>query len=399
MSTKNTAVGFIGVMFYAFLASLLFGQFGAIRITGTAFIYLHDILLAVFFLTVLLRRNFRISGSFYLARPVFWFGVACILSLATNAAALPIPQVLSGSLYLVRWLFYAGLYFYSAGGIIPKDRWIDGLYGVTVVFAAIGLVQYLLFPQLQPLVYIGWDPHFYRLVSTFMDPNYAGIFLVTGFFLGIRYMHRNRIFWIIQAGMLISVYLTFSRGSYLALLAGLAIYMATYGGKKIGILTAVLFLAVVVFMPKPGGDTLKLTRIVSSISRIENWKLSSGMISRAPLTGYGFNTLRSVQEKSGIFDSSGNGLVRSGAGLDSSVLFVLATTGIIGGAAFAWLLSATVHLMRNIYQLSNSDGSAMIAIGAAVFVHSWFSNSIFYAWMMIPLWIIIGAGERLLKNT
>jgi hypothetical protein len=74
---------------------------------------------------------------------------------------------------------------------------------------------------------------------------------------------------------------------------------------------------------------------------------------------------------------------KAAAGMDSSLLFVAATTGIIGAAAYIYLLFS---MIRN-----GKKSRFYIASFAALLVHSLFVNSLFYPWVMIWMWILTGA--------
>ena len=129
-----------------------------------------------------------------------------------------------------------------------------------------------------------------------------------------------------------------------------------------------LGIAVILFIPRPGGDTLRLTRQDSTISRVENWQESLTLAGKSPIVGLGFNTLRSVR---------GDPVSKAASGVDNSFLFLLVTTGIVGLVTYMVLL----------WRMDN------IAILTAVIVHSQFINSLFYPWIMLWLWIYLAASE------
>lgn len=347
--------------FILLFVSLLIGQLGAISLAPGVVIYFHDIVLFILFCFGFATKKAFVRPK--LLRPIVFFAGVGLVSLLVNFSRFTPWQVGLSSLYLVRWAGYALIYLMIVQ--IPKIRTflLRGLYVTGTVFSLLGLVQFVLYPSLRNLWYLGWDPHYYRLFSTFLDPNFAGLFIVLTFLLGVRL--RNN--WIFQGVNLLALYLTYSRSSYLALLvAGIVWIIKEKKWKALWVVA--LIVSLVIFIPRPGGDTLRLLREDSTISRVENWQESLQLAGKSPIIGLGFNTLPSLH---------GNPVSKAAAGVDNSFLFLLATTGIVGLGMHIVLL----WRMRN------------IAILSAVIVHSQFINSLFYPWIMLWLWIYLGARE------
>lgn len=378
-----------------FLASLLVGQLGSLVIAQDA-PYLHDIFLLLLFthavFLVMKRRRLVLPK---LAVPILAFTAAGALSLILNAHRFDPQEVVRSSLYLVRWIFYAGLYVLVRQKLTAPSLWLGGLCGVGVGFALLGILQYVFYPDLRNLLYLGWDPHYYRLFSTLFDPNFMGILLVFGVLLSYYLWKTYGEHWFGLAVCIqfIALIMTFSRSTYLALVAGLAFLWLGGKQKARTIVWGILFiLLIIVYVPKPGGDTLRLDRMVSTTSRIENWIYSVRLFIQSPLVGHGFNTLRLVgqQEESWMGDEVGIGS-RAGAGIDSSILFVAATTGILGVASYGWFLIRAYSLGHapKFFSLALMMRATLVAI----FVHSMFSNSLFYPWAILWIWIIVGVVE------
>jgi hypothetical protein len=77
-------------------------------------------------------------------------------------------------------------------------------------------------------------------------------------------------------------------------------------------------------------------------------------------------------------------LSKAAAGLDSSLLFIAATTGVVGLAAFIFLFVSMIRLAQGRFR------TIYLASVAAVAVHSLFVNSLFYPWVMVWLWVLTG---------
>lgn len=370
-----------------FLASLLLGQIGGIPIYGGAVIYVHDIILGLLliegFVQYAIRSKFKKPK---LTVPILLFVSAAILSLLTNSGKFQIPELEVSAMYLVRWIFYATLYVLVLQMYTKIERWLYGLFATGIGLGVLGLAQYFLYPNLRNLSYLGWDPHYYRLFSTFLDPNFAGIYLVLTILLGIYlWQYRKIRVWVVL-GELISVaslLLTYSRSSYLAL--GLAVIVWAVLKKQWVFLLGLLgFVALIFVLPQTWGNTLSLMRPDSTFARVGNWEESLTLIAKAPVFGNGFDTLRYIR-----ILPAGDFYSKAAAGLDSSILFVLATTGIVGLAAFGYLVFSMIKGVRG--KISVLYSVSFIALG----VHSLFVNSAFYPWVMIWFWILTGVAERL----
>ncbi len=362
------------ILIVLFLASLLAGQLGGISPFPGVVVYVHDIVLVLLLLFSV--RKFRGSK---LTKPILLFIAVAALSLFVNIFRFPLPEIGFGSLYLVRWSFYAALYC-----IVVQDKkyvhfWLQGLYIVGVGLGVIGLLQFFLYPDLRNLMYLGWDPHYYRLFSSLLDPNFAGILLVLTLLLGFGLWKKKQHNYLLIIGQIVafvSLLLTYSRSSYAALAVAVLCFAAWTKQWKIA-LGIVAFAVLVFVLPRTSGSTLSLLRQDSSQARVGNWQDSLQLIAKAPLFGYGFDTLRYLNKAPSAIIS------KSASGLDSSILFVLATTGVFGFAAYIYLL---IMMIR-----AGEKSMFYIVSVVAILVHSLFVNSLFYPWVMIWIWILTGA--------
>lgn len=373
------------ILLILFFIALALGQLAAIPLGDYGTVYLHD----VFLFFILVSRISLIKKSVTtrpLSKPIIGFAIAASISLLVNINRFTQTELLSSSLYIVRWIFYALMYFIVATGNIDKKYWVRGLYFVGVAIAALGLIQYVLYPDLRNLYYLGWDPHYQRLFSTLLDPNFTGLLLVFTFFLSfIVRTHMKKLQYIACQTITVSaLLLTFSRSSYLAFGVGLFVWTMITRKWKIFILTLCIFFGVVLIFPKTG-EGQNLTRIASSLARVENWQEGWQLFTQKPLFGHGFNTLRFAGGKLLNVTPQGEEIIsRSASGLDNSVLFILATTGIAGLVAYSWLALSAVRRGRD---------PVYLAILASLGIHSMFTNSLFYPWVMIWIWILLATGD------
>ncbi len=381
-------------VFYIFLLiSLAVGQLIRIPLGPGIALYLHDIVLgiAVFlFGASLITHKLRVLPK--LTKPILLFVLAGVVSLLANSFAFSANALALSSLYLSRWMFYAFVYVLLAQKQVSPMVLLKQLFYFGFAFGVIGIFQFILYPNLRFLLYLGWDPHYYRLFSTVFDPNFAGILLVFSVFLGyfLFRVSKNRTYVIAVGILMIALYLTYSRSSYLALIMG----VFTYGifEKKWKLLLSIISLCigVILVIPRPGGDTLRLWREDSTYSRFSNWKESIQMFARAPVFGHGFNTLRYIQTP--VVLPASNYVSHAGAGVDSSLLFLLVTSGVVGCGAYLY-----VFYRAGTFRAKNSKAkqlhSLYVSSISALFVHSLFVNSMFYPWVMIWVWIIVATME------
>ncbi len=122
------------------------------------------------------------------------------------------------------------------------------------IFISFGYVQYLYYPNLRNLYYLGWDEHLSRLFSTLLDPNFAGtyILLILILFLSVVFekfksskFKSKAFFYVGLFFVLASLLLTYSRSAYLVSVFSLSLFLYLLGYKKlIAILFVVLILGI-----------------------------------------------------------------------------------------------------------------------------------------------------------
>lgn len=388
------------ILVILFLSSLLFGELTHFQLGPVSLPRVHDIMLLILIGFSLVKHG-KIFVGFVRENRIFqgilFFIIACSVSLLVNIPQFTNAELIISSLYLFRWTAYSFLVFVSMR-TLRQTVWLYGLYIVGVVFALLGFMQVLLYPYLRNLAYLGWDPHRYRLFSTLLDPNFAGIILVITFFLGLSLWQwakiRPQIFLISQTLLLSAIYLTYSRSSLLAFIAGLLIWFVLQKKSvrlvRIGILGVSLFLLAVVVIPRPGGNTLRLDRRDSTIARIGNWQESIALFRRSPVFGLGFDTLRFVRRTSDAFDPSSH----AAGGVDNSFLFVFVTTGIVGAGFYGYLLYQMIRMGTKLVNIQKMRwfGAGYLSLIFAIFTHSLFTNSQFYPWVMVYIFILTGVG-------
>lgn len=360
-----------GLFLGLFGVSFALGQLAAVTIAPGVRISALDVATGMLLLYCAFhQKGKRLIPPLWL--PIVAFVLIGLVSVFLNRAGVSLWGQGAGLLYLVRYLVYAGLYWAAATSTIKKESWLTTLYTAGIAMALLGFVQFAWYPNLRNLYYLGWDPHYQRLFSTLLDPNFTGIILVCTLLLGMA----RRVGPVAQIAGFTALMFTYSRSSYIALIAaGIVVAATSKPLRKILGFSAALFLALLILLPKTG-EGRNLLREASVSARVENARLGLQLFFRSPIFGFGFNTLRYVSPVTGLVPS------HAAAGFDASVIFIIATTGIAGLGVYIWLMVRLIVFSRKEVFL--------LAALAAIFVHSAFVNSLFYPWVLAVLWIWAG---------
>lgn len=334
--------------------------------------------------------------------PIMSFFGVTLLSLSYTFGNVPLYVIGGGLMYILRWIMYASLYWVAASTVVAPGVWLSVLTASGIATAVLGILQYVLYPDLRNLAYLGWDPHYQRLFSTLLDPNFTGIILaITAIVLLGMWESQKKNTPMHLGSMLVvmsAFVLTYSRSSFVAFAVGMVVWGVLSRKKAIMFGILALCVGAVVLMPHTG-EGQNLFRTVSSFARVGNAERAVSLIREKPIIGHGFNILRFVSlQRSWIHE--GDAPSRSGAGLDTSMLFVGATTGILGMIVYGWLIVSL--LGKALYGYTHMKKSrpfaiTYISIIVMMIVHSAFINSLFYPWVMVWMWVSTGVLEQKLK--
>lgn len=276
-------------------------------------------------------------------------------------------KVSDGLVYLLRLISYISFSFFIYSNyqtskkktLLTKSLLIAGVF-----IGALGIIQYLFLPDIRALKEFGWDDHLGRLVSTFLDPTFTGILLVLSMLLAV-----SQGSFALGFLLLIPLVLTYSRSSYLALIVSFIAYFILEKRKKILLIFPLLLLLSLPFLPKPPSEGTNLVRTYSITSKFEDYSSGIALISKSPIIGLGFNNICLAKVK---YLGETNPFSHSCGGLDSSILFIVATTGIVG-----------LIIILDFQLFIFLKGNTLLRVSLiALLVHSLFTNTIFYAWVM-----------------
>lgn len=218
----------------------------------------------------------------------------------------------------------------------------------------IGLIQYIFWPNLTYFNSQNWDPHLNRISAPFLDPTFTALIYL---FL-IIFSYPNLILTSINY---LGLALSYSRSTWISLFVVSAI--ASYQHKKpsIFILTAIVIILTIIFLPKPYGEGTNLARTSTIKAKIENYQIAFKNISQNPILGVGFNRLPLTRTDQPRYS-------HAASAFDNPLLTIWATTGLLG------LFLFTTGLLSNL----KSQTWTLNLFWYATIIHSLFANSLLY---------------------
>lgn len=429
-------------LYIAAFFTLTLGEFGQFPFGKTDFsISVTDILLTMSF-SVALIWTIGINKSLIFPRNfiyLMFFWAVCLISLLFSLD-------LSGWFYFVRFIIYSGTFYITfhlvKSRILGFNEFLK-LIKITFVFlASIGIVQLIIFPDLEVLLQPGYDPHKYRVFSTFLDPNFLGAFLIIGFGLIFfeliskkfsslgAFMKENK--WSIISVVILgtAIFFSFSRSAYLMAFIMMVIILGAKNIKLLGAFFITIIFLYLFFPPFNARIQGAINIDKSAAYRFSSWEKGLVIFQDNPILGIGFNNIRNYSMRKNlvqVFSVDGG---NSGGGVDSSLIFILATTGLTGFISFALLLfkilsdflpGATLNLkyfyslqfqgvkfLKRVFELpvlirwykesykrskeerNNYLSLPLLALTSGLLINSFFINSLFFPQIMFLWYSLLG---------
>lgn len=377
------------ILLFLLCIGIISGDFGSISISDTVRLSFLDIAVFISFVYALFHnrqiipilKKDRISQSFLL------FLLIALVSLILTPLSLTPLQSVTSFLYILRLLIYFSVYPTLQFLALEKKIRNEDIYKTVVVsgiaLSVIGWLQYFLYPDLRNLYYLGWDPHYKRIFSTFLDPNFLGIYLVICLSIFFNYRIKIKKDHLMKYSavfvLLITIFFTYSRSSLASLLILGIIYIWKRGKRILFVPIIAVFMLGLFFLPRPGGEGVNLIRLFSISQRLDHARLGLSLFFSHPVLGIGFDALRYA--KAGLENPDMWLVSHAGAGLDISLLFVLATTGIVGFLFF----------VRFLYVAFREVPYNIKLILMLILFHSLFENSFFFPFVFLGLWMLFAA--------
>jgi O-antigen ligase len=409
MSTKSNLIKFAPLLI---LIPLVLGDLGRIRLFGAQFINLADLIIGL--IIPLGLHYYKPWRTPLLKSYIVWLTVlsaTLFSSLLFRIADVPASELMLAALYPLRLTLYLALpliliphFTKHPSTILQISRYLIFSF---ITLSLAGFLQLIFLPNLNILELIGYDPHYFRLVSTWLDPNFFGAGLVFALLFTVStHAVTNREKAIVLPLFTLALVLTFSRSAYImAILAVVTYALLRRSGKTlIGLILATALTFLIYAVPRTQIDTSRnIDRSVSADLRLKSYGQALMLFHQHPLTGTGYNLTRYEKQSNNlILDMQLGG--NSGAGIDSTWLLLLATTGIPGLLIFLafWIRQAyflidhsqTNSKAKHFSTLSkflihaSPQQHAAFALLLAWGIHAWFINSLVYVYLLI-IWGIV----------
>lgn len=340
--------------------SFFIGQIFRLRLFGISFplIDIAIILLSITnFYQYFKQKDLKPKNKYFL-----YFLIICWLFQIFNLFKLQVLSIKS-FFYLVRLTSLLSLLIYP----LKVSNGFKNLFLIFIFSNIIfGFIQYFIWPDLTYFNISNWDPHLYRLVSTYFDPTFTALiylFFIIKIFLNKNIKYRSSLLVVSYVAMA----LTYSRSTYLSFLFAFAFIAINQKKIKIFLYSFSIFLLTIILLPRQPGEGTKLERTSSINAKIENYQEGFRLFLKSPLIGHGYNNLSIVRT---INQNS-----HAVSGFDGSLLTILTTTGIIG--LYLFVLGIYVF-----FEQSNLLKKTMLI---SLIVHSLFANSLLYPWILLSL--------------
>lgn len=338
----------------------------------------------------LIKIKLKLKKPPFFIKAALLFILVCLISLTITPLSLNSNQYLISISYTLRLLFYIILGWLIYQKAFPKlqDQIPQIIYFSSLSLSIIGLLQFIFLPDLKFLASWGWDPHYYRTASTFLDPNFLGSFLILSL---LTIFNTKTISPKLKkyslAVIFVALLTTFSRGSYLSFLVTFLILSLFNKSIKLGLVTILLFAILLTgfsIYKKGVAEPRGVDKTKSAENRLGTWQQGLNLFTRYPILGTGFNSYKFALEQENLADD--HFLQSRGATFnDSSLLHVAATTGTVGLFSYLFFLITLFFI-----DLKTSPYSFVLISGlAGLITQSFFINSLFYPFTF--LWIILSA--------
>jgi len=338
--------------------------------------------------------------------PAFLFVAIGLASLLLNSSQMDTGAFLSSAFYGVR---FASFYFLSV--LVFKQSkeeksttlWL--LAGFTLLLSLAGFIQLKVMPDFTNLENLGWDPHQNRLLSTWFDPNFVGGFFafIIPMLLGAALDQKalRKIFLPVVGLATVALVLTLSRSAYLAFVTSIIVFGLLRSIKLLAGLGILLLLLVAILPPVQDRFTSLLESIQSvstqnytlpddsSRLRFAAWDEAWRLFLEKPILGQGYNRYKYAALDLGTLKDLN---IHSASGSDSSLLNILATTGVLGFLPFFFFYPLlALHAWKG---RKSSASLGFLAGLCGLFIHSIFVNSLLFPLFVAPFWISAGLVEN-----
>lgn len=351
------------------------GQTGGVLVSDVV-----NIVVVLYAAAYALRHPLAVQRARWALAAITPFLLWAIFTLLLHIQSLSVPEALVAVSYWIRLAVTLSLLPAFVVLLDKKGLGQRILVLLIIILPLLGYIQLLVQPSLEGLRG-GWDPHRFRMVATWFDPNFFGGFLA----LILPYAVRKRT--VFGVWILIAIILTQSRSTLVAIVAagivGIILLLVsarlTSRAKQYAaaLVTGALLCIVLIGILLGDRAINVLLHDPTTAIRLEGYGVVwRQLVEPNILLGVGYNAYQFAAKNAGLISDFS---LHSRAGADSSVLTLLVTTGIIGTALLLAPILAGVALhARRFLQTKNTLSLCFVCATVALLVHSQFTNSLLY---------------------
>lgn len=379
MKRDNALSTVYRVLFGTLFGSFVLGRIAQARVFGSFDISYFE-LSAVAFVLFSLLSNLRSLPRMVrhpMVRAVLPLAGLMLFSLIivwrTTATRILQVDVLYTGRFFLYILLFASLVLGRKRQWIKKKEIIQVFVLSCIGIAVLGFIQYVFLPDTRFLFVLGWDEHYFRLISTLLDPPFTAAVIAVPLLILSAQKFTKRTF-ILLLVLAAGVLLTYSRASYIALAAALVVQLVLTRKKHVlGVL--LLFLAAIPFLPRPASEGARLERTASIEARKESFLRDIGQFRpRTWITGNGWYVTYALRQPQ-------NGIAAShSSSPNNTYVHVLESLGVPGALAFLYFL------MKVGKRFAQKPEYASIL--TLFLVGSLFNNLFLYPWILAVFWSI-----------
>lgn len=381
-------------MWWWYLACIAFVLGQAVRIPfGLGFITPLDVVIIAGWFVYRPWSYIAMIRSYSFGNGLLFIITTMLVSLGIALPWFGFTDVALGSLYAIRIILYTLPLLIVIRAKEKAFRWLISTALLASVF--LGFAQILVFPNLAALVRFGWDPHWYRLVGTWLDPNFMGMLLAASVVYTLEpfilKQEKNRLW--LPALLFLGLIFTFSRSSYLAFFCMCCVLLVRFRRREVlGITVLATILLVASLVPRMFFDRLQgIDRSESALARIVSWRHALVIASKHP-QGVGYNLYRQAQLR---YHVSVQENAHGATGSDSSLLTILVTTGVLGLAVWIYFLAK----LAGWASIQGDVGWVLFAALSGWIVHAQFVNSLLFVPLMFLFWTWVGQVRSVREQT
>ena len=374
------------------LTGIVGGQLVQLPIFGLSIPLIDIAIILSFFL--LLTRIKSMSGLFRLTSFRWFLGFIALLlvSLGVNMGGFSFHEIATAGAYLARLALYGLVGFMLWPTLTQKNMtfYLSALGLAFSAFVAISFFVFGLFPNFEIFDYLEWDPHRFRLVGTFFDPNYSSVLLGFGITLSILVLLQlgmKNWQWILALALNFGALMaTTSRTGLVALVVGVSTLIIFIRSRWAWAFLIILVTSALL-IPSVQSRLKHAFTDDSLRHRQESWTEGWQLTTENPVFGVGYNLLPNIRQETVLNPKLlGSHTI---SGFDSSLLTISATSGFTGLILFLlFVISLCLNALNNIFKRQNIFSRwfliSTVSLGvASIFINAWLYPPLLACWFLM----------------